>query len=162
VLRVPSRCHRLCLCHSLQLNIGSRPAARTSSARIEDLRAIPWVFAWGQCRVMLPGWYGFGSAVEGWLEAYPGGRDAGLALLQKMHQKWSFFRTTLMNMEMVLSKTDMTIASRYAGLVTEPSIREVSARNRHVFRAVYPLASMLLPAPRFARPSSRGSSRSTT
>ena len=62
---------------------------------------------------MLPGWYGFGSAVEGWLAEYAGGRDAGLALLREMADKWLFFRTTLRNMEMVLSKTDLTIASRY-------------------------------------------------
>ena len=82
-----------------QLNIGSRPAARTASARIEDLRAIPWVFSWGQCRVMLPGWYGFGSAVEGWLADHPAGREAGLALLTDMADKWLFFRTALKNCE---------------------------------------------------------------
>ncbi len=59
------------------LNIGSRPASRTASNRIEDLRAIPWVFSWGQCRLMLPGWYGFGAAVDAWLAAHPDGADAG-------------------------------------------------------------------------------------
>ena len=71
-----------------QLNIGSRPAARTGSARIEDLRAIPWVFSWSQTRVMLPGWYGVGTAVEGWLAAHPGGGAEGMALLQEMQATW--------------------------------------------------------------------------
>ncbi len=111
-----------------ELNIGSRPASRTGSARIEDLRAIPWVFSWGQCRLMLPGWYGFGSAVEAWLEAQPGAAsDAsseGLALLREMHAKWPFFRSVLSNMAMVLAKTDLAVASRYAELVPDAAVRE--------------------------------------
>jgi phosphoenolpyruvate carboxylase len=109
-----------------QLNIGSRPAARTSSARIEDLRAIPWVFSWAQTRVMLPGWFGFGAAVEGWLAAQPGanGRAEGLALLQEMAATWPFFRTVLSNAAMLLSKTDLSIASRYAELVPDAAVRE--------------------------------------
>src|SRR5512145_3367444 len=73
------------------LNIGSRPAARKASDRIEDLRAIPWVFSWAQCRLMLPGWYGFGSAVEAWLKQKPD----GLATLQTMYAEWPFFRSLL-------------------------------------------------------------------
>ena len=96
-----------------ELNIGSRPASRTASTRIEDLRAIPWVFSWGQCRLMLPGWYGFGSAVETWV----GGDGKKLALLRAMHEHWPFFRSVLSNMAMVLAKTDLAIASRYAELV---------------------------------------------
>ena len=69
------------------LNIGSRPSSRSASARIEDLRAIPWVFSWAQCRLMLPGWYGFGSAVEDWLAAEPA---TGMAMLQRMHRDWPF------------------------------------------------------------------------
>ncbi len=103
-----------------ELNIGSRPASRTGSARIEDLRAIPWVFSWGQCRLMLPGWYGFGSAVASWLD----GRPDGMALLQEMHGKWPFFRSVLSNMAMVLAKTDLNVASRYAELVADAKIRE--------------------------------------
>jgi len=103
-----------------ELNIGSRPASRTASTRIEDLRAIPWVFSWGQCRLMLPGWYGFGSAVEAWL----GDDPARLALLREMHDKWPFFRSVLSNMAMVLAKTDLAIASRYAELVADAAIRE--------------------------------------
>ncbi|MEO8509204.1 MAG: phosphoenolpyruvate carboxylase, partial [Betaproteobacteria bacterium] len=82
-----------------ELNIGSRPASRTASTRIEDLRAIPWVFSWGQCRLALPGWYGFGAAVEAWLAQ----RADGLPLLCEMHEKWPFFRSLLSNMAMVLA-----------------------------------------------------------
>ena len=102
------------------LNIGSRPASRTPAARIEDLRAIPWVFSWAQCRLMLPGWYGFGSAVRAWLAENP----AGLPLLRAMNDEWPFFRTLLSNMDMVLAKTDIAIASRYAGLVSDAPLRE--------------------------------------
>jgi len=102
------------------LNIGSRPASRKPSERIEDLRAIPWVFSWAQCRLMLPGWYGFGSAVEQWLAEHP----EGLALLQRMHQTWPFFRTQLSNMDMILAKSDLVIALRYAGLVTDEALRQ--------------------------------------
>jgi len=103
-----------------ELNIGSRPASRTSSTRIEDLRAIPWVFSWGQCRLMLPGWYGFGAAVDAWLRERPD----GAALLREMHERWPFFRSVLSNMAMVLAKTDLAVASRYAELVTDPAVRE--------------------------------------
>jgi phosphoenolpyruvate carboxylase len=102
------------------LNIGSRPASRTASMRIEDLRAIPWVFSWGQCRLMLPGWFGFGSAVEAWLAA----NAAGMTLLEEMHERWPFFRATLSNLGMVLAKTDLAIASRYAELVPDRGVRE--------------------------------------
>jgi phosphoenolpyruvate carboxylase len=101
------------------LNIGSRPASRTASSRIEDLRAIPWVFSWGQCRLMLPGWYGFGSAVEAWLAQRPD----GLALLSQMHEQWPFFRSVMSNMAMVLAKTDVAIGSRYAELVPDAKLR---------------------------------------
>ena len=102
------------------LNIGSRPASRKASDRIEDLRAIPWVFSWAQCRLMLPGWFGFGSAVEGYLQANPD----GLATLRRMLKSWPFFRTLLSNMDMVLAKTDLAIASRYAELVSDAELRE--------------------------------------
>ena len=108
-----------------ELNIGSRPASRTASTRIEDLRAIPWVFSWGQCRLMLPGWYGVGSAVDAWL----GERPDGFALLREMHGRWPFFRSVLSNMAMVLAKTDLAVASRYAELVADPAVRaQVFAR----------------------------------
>jgi phosphoenolpyruvate carboxylase len=95
------------------------------------LRAIPWVFSWSQSRVMLPGWYGFGSAVEAWLAAHPGGRAAGLATLRDMHAHWPFFATVLSNMAMVLAKSDMAVASRYADLVEDKHVRNtVFARLR--------------------------------
>jgi phosphoenolpyruvate carboxylase len=103
------------------LNIGSRPASRTNSRRIEDLRAIPWVFGWAQCRVMLPGWYGFGSAVTAFLATHG---EAGMSLLQDMARDWPFFSTLLSNMDMVLAKSDLAIASRYADLVTDAGLRE--------------------------------------
>jgi len=103
------------------LNIGSRPASRKKSTAIEDLRAIPWVFSWSQCRVMLPGWYGFGSAVQALLARQPAD---GLALLQRMNREWPFFQTLLSNMDMVLAKTDLAIASRYAELVKDAALRE--------------------------------------
>jgi phosphoenolpyruvate carboxylase len=102
------------------LNIGSRPASRGSSARIEDLRAIPWVFSWSQCRLMLPGWYGFGSAIADFLRARP---EDGMASLRKMYREWPFFTTMLSNMDMVLAKSDLRIASRYAGLVADVALR---------------------------------------
>ncbi len=101
------------------LNIGSRPASRKASDRIEDLRAIPWVFSWAQCRLMLPGWYGFGSAVDAWLGENPD----GLAVLRRMFRAWPFFRTLMSNMDMVLAKSDLAIASRYAELVQDESLR---------------------------------------
>jgi phosphoenolpyruvate carboxylase len=101
------------------LNIGSRPASRSKRRGIEDLRAIPWVFSWAQCRLMLPGWFGFGAAVAQWTADHPD----GLARLQRMHDEWDFFRTTLSNMDMVLAKSDIAIASRYAELVGDEVLR---------------------------------------
>jgi len=97
------------------LKIGSRPASRTASDRIEDLRAIPWVFSWAQARVMLPGWYGVGTALS---------TRGDVAELREMREAWPFFRTTLDNLEMVLAKSDMGIAARYAGLVEDRAMRE--------------------------------------
>ncbi|MEY4026466.1 MAG: Phosphoenolpyruvate carboxylase, partial [Pseudomonadota bacterium] len=96
-----------------QLNIGSRPASRKALEKIEDLRAIPWGFSWGQCRLTLPGWLGFGSAVATYLDKPEAAeRKAALALLQKMYRQWPFFRTLLSNMDMVLAKSDLALASR--------------------------------------------------
>jgi phosphoenolpyruvate carboxylase len=96
-----------------ELKIGSRPASRTKSDRIEDLRAIPWVFSWSQARVMLPGWYGVGQALEEF-------EDQGL--LKEMVAAWPFFQTTLDNVEMVLAKSNMAIARRYLTLVQDPDL----------------------------------------
>jgi hypothetical protein len=76
------------------LNIGSRPASRKKTREIEDLRAIPWVFSWAQCRLMLPGWYGFGSAVETWIAEHP---EQGMPFLQELYREWPFFRTLLLD-----------------------------------------------------------------
>jgi phosphoenolpyruvate carboxylase len=102
------------------LNIGSRPASRTNSKRIEDLRAIPWVFGWSQCRLMLPGWYGVGAAIKAFRAAHP---EDGLAVLQAMYREWPFFQMLLSNMDMVLAKSDIAIASRYAELVADAELR---------------------------------------
>ena len=103
------------------LNIGSRPASRKKTQRIEDLRAIPWVFSWAQCRLMLPGWYGFGAAVKAWVAASP---EIGMATLRAMYCDWPFFRTLLSNMDMVLAKSSLAIASRYAELVPDETLRQ--------------------------------------
>jgi phosphoenolpyruvate carboxylase len=104
-----------------ELNIGSRPASRKPSQRIEDLRAIPWVFSWAQCRVMLPGWYGLGSAVEAFL-ARRG--DKGQALLAEMWLEWPFFRAMLSNLEMLLAKADLSVAARYKELVPDAKLAD--------------------------------------
>ncbi|KAF1049850.1 phosphoenolpyruvate carboxylase [Xylophilus sp.] len=113
-----------------ELNIGSRPASRKPSQKIEDLRAIPWSFSWGQCRLTLPGWYGFGAAVDAFVSADGKDAKARLALLQKMYRQWPFFRTLLSNMDMVLAKSDLALAGRYAELVADARLR------RKVFSAI--------------------------
>lgn len=105
-----------------KLNIGSRPASRKTLASIKDLRAIPWVFSWSQSRVMLPGWYGFGSAVRAFLDRH--GEDAGLAQLRALHQASPFFQVMLSNMEQVLAKADLEIARRYAALVGDAALTD--------------------------------------
>ncbi len=119
------------------LNIGSRPASRSKKQGIEDLRAIPWVFSWAQCRLMLPGWYGFGAAVKAWIATRPGAQsDDGMATLQEMHDNWPFFRTVLSNMDMVLAKSDIAIASRYSELVTDAALRrQVFSRVQQEWQA---------------------------
>ncbi len=108
-----------------ELNIGSRPASRNPSRQIEDLRAVPWSFSWGQCRLTLPGWYGFGSAIEGFLAAAGSAtaRKDRQALLQRMVAQWPFFSTLLSNMDMVLAKSDLALATRYAELVEDRKLR---------------------------------------
>jgi len=120
------------------LNIGSRPASRKPGQRIDDLRAIPWSFSWGQCRVTLPGWYGFGSAVAQYLDGIPAKsrkghretRETRLRRLRRMHRDWPFLRTLLSNMDMVLAKSDLALARRYASLVPDAALR------RRVFAAM--------------------------
>ena len=107
------------------LNIGSRPASRKATQRIEDLRAIPWGFSWGQCRVTLPGWYGFGSAVEQFIAQNNEKPIQDVRkLLQKMQRDWPFFKTLLSNMDMVIAKSDLRLATRYAELVPDIKLRK--------------------------------------
>ncbi|WP_296490028.1 phosphoenolpyruvate carboxylase [Rhodoferax sp.] len=110
-----------------ELNIGSRPASRKATQKIEDLRAIPWGFSWGQCRLTLPGWFGFGAAVDAFLNP-PGATvrltKQRLALLQKMQKQWPFFSSLLSNMDMVMAKSDLALASRYAELVDDKRLRK--------------------------------------
>ncbi len=102
------------------LNVGSRPARRKDSNRIEDLRAIPWVFGWSQCRLNIPGWFGAGTAFETFARA-----DDQMEVLHDMHARWPFFRAMLNNMGMVLAKTDLGVGRRYAdALVDDASLRE--------------------------------------
>jgi len=103
-----------------ELNIGSRPASRKATRAIEDLRAIPWSFSWGQCRMALPGWCGFGAAIEAFLTGPE--RNQRVDLLQRMHRQWPFFRTLLSNLDMVLAKSDLRIASRYVELVEDKAV----------------------------------------
>ena len=108
-----------------ELNIGSRPASRKATQAIEDLRAIPWGFSWGQCRLTLPGWFGFGSAVNAFIQgATPAQSKERLALLQRMYKQWPFFKTLLSNMDMVMAKSDLALASRYAELVSDAKLRK--------------------------------------
>jgi phosphoenolpyruvate carboxylase len=139
-----------------ELHIGSRPASRKKSDRIEDLRAIPWVFSWSLARIMLPGWYGFGSAVA----ALIGRRgEDGLAQLRAMHAGWPFFQALLSNMDMVLGKSDLHIASRYAELVPDGELRErIFGRIRgelertvHYLRAITGQSELLESNPLLAR-----------
>ncbi len=101
------------------LNVGSRPTSRKPTSSISDLRAIPWVMAWSQSRVMLPGWYGTGSAVEGWVA----GDEGRVEVLRDLYQRWPFFQTVLSNMAQVLAKTDLGLAAHYAELVEDESLR---------------------------------------
>jgi phosphoenolpyruvate carboxylase len=108
-----------------ELNIGSRPASRKASQRIEDLRAIPWGFSWGQCRLTLPGWFGFGSAVHAFTTVgTPSQQQERIALLQKMYKQWPFFRTLLSNMDMVMAKSDLALAALYSELVGNARLRK--------------------------------------
>jgi phosphoenolpyruvate carboxylase len=103
------------------LNIGSRPSSRKPTESIADLRAIPWVLAWSQSRVMLPGWYGTGSAFEQWIAAGPEGER--VEILHELYERWPFFRSVLSNMAQVLAKSDLGLAARYAELVADESLR---------------------------------------
>ena len=106
------------------LNIGSRPSSRKPTESIADLRAIPWVLAWSQSRVMLPGWYGTGSAFEQWIAAGPESESERVEILHDLYERWPFFRSVLSNMAQVLAKSDLGLAARYAELVPDESLRD--------------------------------------
>ncbi len=106
-----------------ELNIGSRPASRKPTQQISDLRAIPWVLSWSQSRVMLPGWYGTGSAFAGWIGDDDGAADR-LAVLRDYNARWPFFASVMSNMAQVLAKSDMGVAHRYSQLVPDERLRE--------------------------------------
>ncbi len=139
-----------------ELNIGSRPSSRKPSDRIEDLRAIPWVFSWGLSRMMLPAWYGYGYAVKQFIEREG---NEGLLQLREMYRNWPFFRVLMSNMDMVLSKTDMGIASRYAELVEDVELRDrifdtISKEWKTTIDMLFVVSgntSLLQDAPAFAR-----------
>ncbi len=101
------------------LNLGSRPAKRTTTREIGNLRAIPWTFSWNQTRILLPSWYGAGSGVAEFLSAHPQGRDKALARLRTMYKRWPYFRSVFDNLEQVLAKTDLHIGARYAKLAKD-------------------------------------------
>ena len=105
------------------LNIGSRPTSRKPTSSIADLRAIPWVLAWSQSRVMLPGWYGTGSAFEQWITAGPESKTERVEILHDLYQRWPFFRGLLSNLAQVLAKSDLGLAARYAELVADEELR---------------------------------------
>ncbi|KXB58344.1 phosphoenolpyruvate carboxykinase [Gemella haemolysans] len=103
------------------LNIGSRPASRKKITDIGGLRAIPWVFSWSQSRIMLPGWYGVGTAFSNYIN-----KDKGnIEKLRKMYKEWPFFTSLLSNVDMVMAKSDMDIAREYANLCKEEETKKV-------------------------------------
>lgn len=123
------------------LNLGSRPARRARGRNLEELRAIPWVFAWMQSRYVLPSWYGVGHALEAYLNARPG----GLEELRQMYRQWSFMRAFIDNMQMTLSKADLHIASHYATLVDDEELRARLSReiDAEYWRTQYVLLAII-------------------
>ncbi len=137
------------------LNIGSRPSSRKPTAAISDLRAIPWVLAWTQSRVMLPGWYGTGSAVTEWI----GDDPERLESLKALYRRWPFFRTVLSNMAQVMAKSDLELAARYSELVEDADLRErvfgriveEHARTIEVYRRITGYDSLVADNPALER-----------
>ncbi|PZQ46023.1 MAG: phosphoenolpyruvate carboxylase, partial [Rhodovulum sulfidophilum] len=103
------------------LNIGSRPASRAKTRAITSLRAIPWVFSWAQCRIMLPAWYGFGSAVEQWCAA---NGDPEARRLATLYDDWPFFHAMVSKIELMIGKSDLAMAANYADLCQDREIRD--------------------------------------
>ena len=127
------------------LNLGSRPAARKSTRRIEDLRAIPWGFSWAQCRLLLPGWFGLGSAIHQFLNLENGAREARLNQLQEMLAGWPIFKTLINNVDMVLAKTDLIVARHYAHLLPDRALREeIFSRIEQEYKLTTDAVNLLL------------------
>lgn len=120
-----------------ELNIGSRPSKRKNSDRFEDLRAIPWVFAWTQSRFLFPAWYAAGTALNNFYR----GKSENLKQLQNMYAKWPFFRTTIDTLQMALAKADLTIAREYGKMIKD---RDVANRIFSLIEEEYDLTSSLI------------------
>lgn len=120
-----------------ELNIGSRPPKRKDSKSLEDLRAIPWVFAWTQSRYLLPAWYAAGTALNKFYNDQP----EHLATLKEMYEKWSFFRTLIDNLQMALAKADLLIAKQYVSMVKSDEVRQ---RIYGAIESEYILTSQLI------------------
>ncbi|GIP41401.1 phosphoenolpyruvate carboxylase [Paenibacillus sp. J31TS4] len=120
-----------------ELNIGSRPSKRKNSDRFEDLRAIPWVFAWTQCRYLLPAWYAAGTGLQSFYQNQPD----RMKVLQQMYRKWSFFRTTVDNLQMAMAKADLVIAKEYGRMIKDKQLAE---RMYNLIKKEYELTSDLL------------------
>lgn len=120
-----------------ELNIGSRPSKRKNSDRFEDLRAIPWVFAWTQSRYLLPAWYAAGSGLQSFYQ----GKKENMRELQKMYAKWSFFRSMIDNLQMALAKADLLIAKEYGNLIKDAAMGE---RIYNIIKQEYELTSDLI------------------
>lgn len=120
-----------------ELNIGSRPSKRKNSDRFEDLRAIPWVFAWTQSRYLLPAWYAAGSGLQSFYQ----GKKNKMRELQKMYSKWSFFRSMIDNLQMALAKADLLIAKEYGKLIKDAAMGE---RIYNIIKEEYELTSSLI------------------
>lgn len=115
-------------CELSNLNIASRPTRRRKGGGIETLRAIPWIFAWTQTRLILPSWLGFGEAIE------RGVKEGKMEMLKDMYNEWSFFQSTVDLIEMILAKADMQIAARYDDiLVSDPEEKELGVKLRAKF-----------------------------
>jgi phosphoenolpyruvate carboxylase len=136
-----------------RLKLGSRPPSRKPGDRIEDLRAIPWVFSWMQSRHTLPGWYGLGFALERFVEE--GDRGDRLDLLRTMYAKWPPFQTIIDSAQMILGKADLYIAARYAELCVDRAVRDAIfglveaeyARTTRMIRLVAGIAELLERSP---------------
>jgi phosphoenolpyruvate carboxylase len=118
------------------LNLGSRPASRTGERTVEDLRAIPWVFAWTQTRCILPGWYSLATGLDAYLAD-----DGDVETLREMYREWPFFRTTVDNAALALAKTDMEIARRYAALADDDLRERVFPQVRDEYRRAVEIVS---------------------